>query len=612
MAHQYSPEIDYADTTHTHQQDLVAPLTPISTVVTFEKRDHSWFAKSPLPSDLTVMVNDITFYVHRYPLMSRCGYLGHADLQPSVTNDGYELKLQNFPGGAETFEIVVKFCYGFQVSLNLRNAAPLRCAAEFLDMTEELEDGNLISKTEKFLTFVVFSSWKDSISVLKSCENLSPWAENLQIVRRCCDSVSWASQENASGQNRWLNDVATLHIDHFIRIVTSMTLKGLRPEFLGSCIMIYAERWLLGNDVEVEGLKKRYRNEKDEVQWSIQQGQNQEKEFEQNLERRRIIERLVSIFPHQKDAIPCKFLLWMLKMAMVYSVSPALLSELEKRIGIFLEDASVYDLLIPGYTNGKQGKKVKSKEEQTMYNVDSVQRILEYYLMNEPQQLQNHGNTNISKLLDNYLAEIAGDPNLSATKFQVISESLPDTARPCDDGLYRAIDIYLKAHPDLSEHDRRRLCRVMDCRKLSVDACSHAAQNDRLPLRTVMQVLFAEQVKLRATMQINQQTVNADSSDQVDTCSSPKEEIKMLKQDLEKMAVLIEDLQSDYKNLQQDCENMGRKQNALSSWILGWNKLKKSTLFNVKSDSNHENREVKEKEKRMSSMLRLKRRQSLQ
>ena len=79
-----------------------------------------------------------------------------------------------------------------------------------------------------------------------------------------------------------------------------------------------------------------------------------------------------------------------------------------------------------------------------MYNVDSVQRILEYYLMNEPQQLQNHGNTNISKLLDNYLAEIAGDPNLSATKFQVISESLPDTARPCDDGLYRAIDIYLK------------------------------------------------------------------------------------------------------------------------------------------------------------------------
>ena len=83
--------------------------------------------------------------------------------------------------------------------------------------------------------------------------------------------------------------------------------------------------------------------------------------------------------------------------------------------------------------------------EQTLYNVDSVQRILEYFLMHEhQQQTQNHEKANISKLLDNYLAEIACDPNLSATKFQVIAESLPHNARPCDDGLYRAIDIYLK------------------------------------------------------------------------------------------------------------------------------------------------------------------------
>ena len=28
----------------------------------------------------------------------------------------------------------------------------------------------------------------------------------------------------------------------------------------------------------------------------------------------------------------------------------------------------------------------------------------------------------------------------------------------------------------------------MDCKKLSMDACMHAAQNDRLPLRVVVQV----------------------------------------------------------------------------------------------------------------------------
>ena len=37
----------------------------------------------------------------------------------------------------------------------------------------------------------------------------------------------------------------------------------------------------------------------------------------------------------------------------------------------------------------------------------------------------------------------------------------------------------------------------MNCRKLSAEACMHAVQNERLPMRVVVQVLFFEQ--LRAT-----------------------------------------------------------------------------------------------------------------
>ena len=35
----------------------------------------------------------------------------------------------------------------------------------------------------------------------------------------------------------------------------------------------------------------------------------------------------------------------------------------------------------------------------------------------------------------------------------------------------------------------------MDCRKLSVEACAHAVQNERLPMRVVVQVLFFEQAR---------------------------------------------------------------------------------------------------------------------
>lgn len=48
--------------------------------------------------------------------------------------------------------------------------------------------------------------------------------------------------------------------------------------------------------------------------------------------------------------------------------------------------------------------------------------------------------------------------------------------------------------------DRKKVCSVMDCQKLSREACAHAAQNDRLPVQTVVQVLYYEQQRLRNAM----------------------------------------------------------------------------------------------------------------
>lgn len=83
-----------------------------------------------------------------------------------------------------------------------------------------------------------------------------------------------------------------------------------------------------------------------------------------------------------------------------------------------------------------------SLEVYTIYNVDVVHRIFEYFLMHEQQQVL--GKPSITKLLDNYLAEIAKDPCLPITKFQVLAEMLPENAWKCHDGLYRAIDMFLK------------------------------------------------------------------------------------------------------------------------------------------------------------------------
>lgn len=58
------------------------------------------------------------------------------------------------------------------------------------------------------------------------------------------------------------------------------------------------------------------------------------------------------------------------------------------------------------------------------------------------------------------------------------------------------VDVEFQAHPGLSKQDRKAVCSLIDSRKLSPEASFHAAQNERLPVRAVIQVLFSEQTKL--------------------------------------------------------------------------------------------------------------------
>ncbi|CBI22467.3 unnamed protein product, partial [Vitis vinifera] len=169
---------------------------------------------------------------------------------------------------------------------------------------------------------------------------------------------------------------------------------------------------------------------------------------------------------------------------------------------------------LPGFSKGMipNGDTAKRESKER-----AVQQIVEEFLMQEqnaeiestaahelqevrrPGILSDASKLMVAKLVDGYLAEIAKDPNLPLSKFVDLAELVSGFSRPAHDGLYRAIDMYLKEHPGISKSERKRICRLMDCKKLSVDACMHAVQNERLPLRVVVQVLFFEQVRATAT-----------------------------------------------------------------------------------------------------------------
>ncbi|KAL1364912.1 hypothetical protein HN51_013055 [Arachis hypogaea] len=616
----------------------------------FHQRGSSWYVSADIPSDLLIQVAETNFHLHKYPLLSRSAKLNRI-LYDSRDPDLSKIVMDDLPGGPEAFELASKFCYGIPVDLTAGNISGLRCTAEYLEMTEDLEEGNLIFKTEAFLSYVVLSSWRDSILVLKSCEKLSPWAENLQIVRRCSESIAWKACANPKGirwsytgraakgsspkwiemkdsspsrnQNQvvppdwWFEDVSILRIDHFVRVMTAIKVKGMRFELIGAGIMHYASKWLPGLMMNEAAMPADESSNFSNSNSSSSSGgglhmivaaskeENTSTTSHQAKDQRMIVESLISIIPQQKDSVTCSFLLRLLRMANMLKVAPALVNELEKRVGMQFEQATLGDLLIPCY-----------EKSETVYDVDLVQRVLEHFLVQEQtesvspnresfSEKQMNAKARVARLVDSYLTEVSRDRNLSLTKFQVLAEALPDSARTSDDGLYRAVDSYLKAHPTLSEHERKRLCRVMDCQKLSIDACMHAAQNERLPLRVVVQVLFSEQVKISNALAntalkegvgveshqyqppvlTNRKTLLEGTPQSFqEGWTAAKKDINTLKFELDTVKTKYLELQNDMENLQKQFDKLVLKQKHTSPWTSGWKKLSKLTKI---TDNHH-------------------------
>ncbi|KAJ6289940.1 hypothetical protein OIU78_025795 [Salix suchowensis] len=586
----------------------------------FELRDHSWYVATDIPSDFLVQVGDVNFHLHMYPLLSRSGKMNRL-IYESRELGLNKVALDDLPGGPEAFELAAKFCYGIAVDLIAANISGLRCAAEYLEMTEDLEEGNLIFKTEAFLSYVrIFRLFEDVVSPslgrLAQIPKGIRWAYTGKPSK--VSSPNWTEMKDSSPSIKsqvppdwWFEDVSILRIDHFVRVITAIKVKGMRFELIGAAIMHYAGKWLPGLIKDGGGSTDEASNSssssggsswKGELHMTVEENKDDTPTVEAK-DQRMIVESLISIIPPQKDSVSCRFLLRLLRMANMLKVAPALVTELEKRVGMQLEQATLADLLIPSYN-----------KNETLYDVDLVQRLLEHFLVQEqtesssprrqsfPEQhmyneVQRGANPSakirVARLVDSYLTEVSRDRNLSLTKFQVLAEALPDSARTCDDGLYRAVDSYLKAHPTMSEHERKRLCRVMDSQKLSIDARMHAAQNERLPLRVVVQVIFSEQVKisnvlannsLKETGETQYQPVISNRKTLLEGTpqsfqegwAAAKKDINSLKFELDTFKAKYLELQNDMDILQRQFDKLTNKKQT-SAWTAGWKKLSKFT-----------------------------------
>ncbi|KAH7288767.1 hypothetical protein KP509_31G041900 [Ceratopteris richardii] len=490
---------------------------------TFLRKGEECFCPSGLASDIVIQVQQRSFHLHKFPLVARSGKLAKL-LDEVPTQKGDEklcLELHKIPGGADAFELAAAFCYGFRFELTASNVVQARCAAEYLEMNEDLGEGNLKAKTDDFLHEVVLHSFKECMRALHSCEAVLPHAEELGIVASCIDAVAsmacmdhsnlaWPMLHSPGGSllwngistgakpkkirtDWWYEDVCVLMLPLFKRVILAVEAQGMKPECIAGALMHFAKKHLPALNNRRQGV----RAESSNMGVGSSEG-----------EQKHVLETVESLLPTQKGVVSTKHLSGLLRSATILNASPECKNNLERRLGLQLQQASLEDLLLPNL----------SYNMETLYDTDCVQRILEHFLLMDQNMsgiepspgsifdgaLMSPPSLSplmeVARLLDSYLAEVAPDVNLKPLKFLSLAEALPEYSRISDDGVYRAIDIFLKAHPWLKEDEREQLCRIMDCQKLSLEACTHAAQNERLPLRVVVQVLFFEQLQLRTAI----------------------------------------------------------------------------------------------------------------
>ncbi|CAI9758767.1 unnamed protein product [Fraxinus pennsylvanica] len=592
-------------------------------------KGQAWFCTTGLTSDVKIEVDDMTFHLHKFPLMSKSRKLHELiteqEKNPTTSritriqtasesnrcseNDREEEEIQeeeedclitlpDFPGGSESFETAAKFCYGVKIDISASNVAALRCAGEYLEMTEEYSEENLISKTERFLTHSVLKNIKHCIKTLTSCEGLLPLAENLGIVLRCIDAIvskatssdpslfGWPVNDGArnnedgvenerrkvanatrggNGMDSWLNELGLLSLPFFKRLIFAMKALNLNGEIIESCLIHYAKKYIPG----ISRTKRK-----------LSSSSNVPSENDQ----RELLEIVIANLPVEKSSNSTsnstRFLFGLLRTANILNASEACRAALEKKIGSQLEQATLDDLLIPSY----------SYLNETLYDVDCVERILRYFL----EELDNRSVNRIEgeersialmlvgKLIDGYLSEIASDANLKQEKFFDLAIALPDHARLFDDGLYRAVDVYLKAHPWIPEADREKICGVLDCQKLTLEACTHAARNERLPLRAVVQVLFFEQLQIRHAIagglleadhgggEEEEAVVVARAQEGGSTWRAAVRENQVLRLDMDSMRTRVHELERECSTMRKAIEKIDKMEPGGHVEIVGW------------------------------------------
>ncbi|XVF61349.1 hypothetical protein PTKIN_Ptkin08bG0122800 [Pterospermum kingtungense] len=193
---------------------LSSPTTPTP----LHSRVEAWSLATGRKTDVLIHVQGTAFHLHKDPLSSRS-----SNLRRQLTE---QLEITLSPPlniTAETFALVVDFCYGTHFLVTPFNVASLLLAAELLGMTETKGDGdqNLKQMTDSYFRRFIAVNGDYAAIVFKSCLAMLPEAETAGfLVSRCLEFMNLT--EDGDCLDGCLEDVVSLCAEDFKIVAESM------------------------------------------------------------------------------------------------------------------------------------------------------------------------------------------------------------------------------------------------------------------------------------------------------------------------------------------------------------------------------------------------------
>lgn len=130
--------------------------------------------------------------------------------------------------------------------------------------------------------------------------------------------------------------------------------------------------------------------------------------------------------------------------------------------------------------------------------------------------------------------------------------------------------IFLQTHLNVTKEERKTLCKLIDSQKLSIEASLHAAQNERLPVRSVIQVLFSEQTKLHAQANWSHSIANPKSpnlgSGLSDRCHSSRDIMTLQQMEMKRLKDHVSKLERQCQLMQSQIDKLLEKKKGFFSW----------------------------------------------